>query len=68
MKFKTIYIIVTWNLHGLYPTSKISQEGYDTYEKAVAFCSNRGDNPKQIDRYTWKSDDFKYVITEIDIV
>lgn len=50
-----IYCINVMILGGLYPITKINQEAYNSYEKAVEFCENRGDNPVKINEYTWKS-------------
>ena len=48
-----IYCIEVMTLGGLYPTTKISQEAYNSYDKAVKFCEGRADNPIKIDDYTW---------------
>lgn len=50
---------------GLYPTTKISQEAYKNYEDAKEFCSDRSDNPVQINEYIWESDQYKYSILEL---
>lgn len=38
-----IYCIEVMTLGGLYPTTKISQEAYNSYDKAVKFCEGRAD-------------------------
>ena len=48
-----------------HPTAKISQEAYNSYEKAVRFCENRADNPTKIDDYNWKPEQYKYTIIEL---
>ncbi len=62
-----IYAIEVMTLGGLYPTTKVSQEAYKNYEDAKQFCSDRSDNPVQIDDYNWKSDQYKYSILELDV-
>lgn len=62
-----IYVIEVMTLGGLYPTTKISQEAYKNYEDAKEFCSERSDNPVQINEYIWKSDQYKYSILELDV-
>ena len=52
----------------LYPTTKISQEAYNSYDKAVKFCEGRADNPIKIDDYTWKSEQYKYTIIDLDVL
>lgn len=61
----TIYCIKVETLNSLNPTTKISQEAYNSYEKAVMFCENRADNPTKIDDYNWKSEQYKYTIIEL---
>ena len=62
-----IYCIEVMTLGGLY-TTKISQEAYNSYDKAVKFCERRTDNPIKIDDYTWKSDQYKYTIIDLDVL
>ncbi len=62
-----IYAIEVMKLGGLYPTTKVSKEAYKNYEDAKGFCSNRSDNPVQIDGYNWKSDQYKYSILELNV-
>ena len=38
-----IYCIEVMTLGGLYPTTKISQEAYNSYDKAVKFCEGRAE-------------------------
>ena len=63
-----IYCIEVMTLGGLYPTTKISQEAYNSYDKAVKFCKGRADNPIKIDDYTWKSEQYKYTIIDLDVL
>lgn len=62
-----VYAIEVMTLGGLYPTTKVNQEAYSSYELAKEFCSNRSDNPAQVDDYNWKSDQYKYSILELNV-
>lgn len=62
-----VYVIEVMTLGGLYPTTKVSQEAYSSYELAKEFCSSRSDNPIQIDDYNWKSEQYKYSILVLDV-
>ena len=63
-----LYCVEVMTLGGLYPTTKISQEAYNSYDKAVKFCEGRADNPIKIDDYTWKSEQYKYTIIDLDVL
>lgn len=63
-----IYAIEVMTLGGLYPTKKISQEGYKTIEQAKLFCEKRGDNPEMVDDYEYRSKDYIYRIIPINVV
>lgn len=39
-----------------------------SYDKAVKFCEGRADNPIKIDDYTWKSEQYKYTIIDLDVL
>lgn len=49
--------------------SKISQEGYDSYEKAKEFIIKRGDKPNEITPYLFISDSgHQYFIHDVKII
>lgn len=51
----------------LYSTTKINQEAYDSYDKAVKFCKGRWDNSIKGDDYTWKLEQYKYTIINLGV-
>ena len=63
-----IYCIEVMTLGGLYPTTKISPDAYDSYDKDVRFCEGRGDKPVKIDDYNWKSKKHKYTIVDLNVL
>lgn len=63
-----IYGIEVTDLCSLYPVSKISQEAYDSYTKAVEFITTRSDNPERISDYEWKSEECRYNIIILNVV
>ena len=46
---------------------KVSQEGYSSYEAAVAFINRRSDNPVKIDYWYYEGNSYFYEIKEISI-
>lgn len=49
-------------------TSKISQEGYTTFDKAKAFVESRTPTPIPYSPYVWRDEDYtEYEITEVQI-
>ena len=63
-----IYCIKVETLNDLNPTTKISQEAYNSYEKAVKFCESREDKTIKINNYNWKSKQNKYTIIELNVL
>lgn len=48
---------------------KVSQEGYNSLEKAQAFIESRADKPIKQSEYLYRSEDFtNYLIYEVNIV
>ena len=48
--------------------SKVSQEGYDSLEKAQAFIEGRSGNPQKMSEYRYRDEDYtEYEISEIII-
>lgn len=50
-----------------YGNSKISEEAYNTYEKAVNFIENRSDHPQKVTNFMYKSANTTYQIHELII-
>lgn len=63
-----IYAVEVMTLGGLYPTRKISQEGYKTIEQAKLFCESRCDKPEIVDDYEYRSKDHIYRIIPINVI
>lgn len=63
-QIKHIYVVEVRS-HGDY---KISQEAYDTYDKAVAFIKSRSGNPRKVTIYHYESDHCDYVIHDLILV
>lgn len=49
------------------PGNRISQVAYDSLEKAQKFIEGRGDNPKKVSSYKYKSDMYEYLIHDLII-
>ena len=64
VQIKHIYVVEV-RINGCY---KISQEAYDSYDKAVAFIKGRSDNPAKVTIYHYKSDHFDYLIHDLVLV
>lgn len=61
LNMEYVYIIQVTNKSS--NTSKVSQEGYATYEQAEEFIKSRVDNPVQESpRWCWHSDTYMYEI------
>lgn len=62
-----IYVILV--LDNKFDTSKISQEGYTTLEKAQEFCKTRENkNIIESNPYTYIGDRYNYYIIEVNII
>lgn len=67
---KKVYVILVYLKHGEMGTelSAVSQEGYDSIEKAQNFCKNREDGQViPINPMTFESLNYEYRIKEISI-
>lgn len=48
--------------------SRVSQEGYTTYDAAKAFIESRAGAPKPLRDYVWRDEDYtEYAIFEVSV-
>lgn len=65
---KKIYVVIVRSEDRYWPTS-ISQEAYDTFEKAKEFCENRENgNIKKESNFMYKGELDTYIIKELDLI
>lgn len=57
-----VYIVV---VQAEYSLPKVSQEAYSTLIGAQAFIEARGDRPKRLTSFRYKSDRYEYMIREL---
>ena len=62
---KYIYIVAVQP--NSYIWEKVSQEGYDTLQKAQAFIESRSDNPIKFDDFKYQGTTNTYRIYEINV-
>lgn len=48
-----------------YSMPKISQEAYDSLEKAQTFIENRSDAPRKLTDFQYESDRYEYLIHDL---
>ena len=68
MNSQSVYAIKVTRRCGLYLVSRISQDAYDSYDKAVTFIEERSDKPKRIRDYEWKSEEHIYSIVPLNVI
>lgn len=59
---KHIFVIT---IQADYSMPKISQEAYDSLEKAQTFIEHRGDAPRKLTDFQYESDRYEYNIYEL---
>lgn len=65
---KKIYVVIVRSEDPYWPIS-ISQEAYDTFEKAKEFCENRENgNIKKESNFMYKGELDTYIIKELDLI
>ena len=64
---KTLRVYVVSVTDKIGKNCRISQDGYDTFEKARAFVQGRSDNPTKVDDFCYEGESYLYEICICDV-